>query len=219
MIQISRPMIRKLREPIDAGNWAFRAAPSPASPRKRNPLSPKGWKNRESDGIGLGIVAALEKTGGEVSKKLVAGAPMVITSPRTAGRRPIGCADVGEFGCSRRCAATSVCCSTGAKGGEDLRWREMGHSSGSTHEVLEDARAFQIADFLSYCYLCRKRLHGKDIYMYRGEKAFCSIECRYRQIASDEHQEKCGSEASKPSDVSSSPHTGGRLFFTGIVAS
>nr|XP_029124332.1 FCS-Like Zinc finger 14 isoform X2 [Elaeis guineensis] len=177
MIQISRPMIRKLPEPIDVGNWAFRhadAAPSPPSPLERNPLSPKGWKNRESDGIGLGIVAALEKTGGDGSKNLVVGAPTVITSPRTAGRRR-GCVDVGELGCSGKCTATSVCCSNGGKGGEDLRWREMGHFCGSTHEVPEDARAYQIADFLSYCYLCRKRLHGKDIYMYRYKSKLASI--------------------------------------------
>lgn len=162
-------MIRKLPEPIDVGNRAFRhadVAPIPASPLERNPLSPNGWRNRESDGIGLGIVAALEKTGGEGSKKLVVGAPKVITSPRAAGRWR-GCVDVGELGCSGRCTAASEWCGNGAKGGEDLRRREMGHFCGSTHEVQEDAWGYRMADFLSCCYLCRKRLHGKDIYMYR----------------------------------------------------
>ncbi|CAI0465918.1 unnamed protein product [Linum tenue] len=37
--------------------------------------------------------------------------------------------------------------------------------------------------FLSYCDNCRKDLgQGKDIYMYRGEKAFCSRECRYQEM-------------------------------------
>ncbi|KAK1264333.1 hypothetical protein QJS04_geneDACA013534 [Acorus gramineus] len=71
---------------------------------------------------------------------------------------------------------------------------------------------FKVAEFLSSCYLCRKKLHGRDIYMYRGEKAFCSMECRYRQIVSDECQESCGSE------MSNSPYTMGRLFSTGVAA-
>ncbi|GFP84045.1 hypothetical protein PHJA_000548100 [Phtheirospermum japonicum] len=37
--------------------------------------------------------------------------------------------------------------------------------------------------FLSFCYECKKNLgQGKDIYMYRGEKAFCSSDCRYKQM-------------------------------------
>ncbi|KAJ6848359.1 uncharacterized protein M6B38_273920 [Iris pallida] len=41
--------------------------------------------------------------------------------------------------------------------------------------------------FLDHCYLCRQRLlDGKDIYMYRGDRAFCSEECRFRQIFMDE---------------------------------
>ncbi|KAK1387819.1 FCS Zinc finger [Heracleum sosnowskyi] len=45
--------------------------------------------------------------------------------------------------------------------------------------------------FLSFCYSCKKNLgQGKDIYMYRGEKAFCSNECRYKEIISDEGIEK-----------------------------
>ncbi|XP_008782831.1 FCS-Like Zinc finger 13-like [Phoenix dactylifera] len=226
MAQRSRPAIRKLPDPIHAGDRPLWPADVSPSPLERNPLSPKGWKNRESEGIGLGIVAALEKAGGEVSKKLVVGAPnfhatapIMINSPRTAGRHR-SCVDVPELRCGGSCATTtSGCCGDGAKVVQDLRWRELGHFYGSTKRVPEEAPAFHMADFLSYCYLCRKRLHGKDIYMYRGEKAFCSMECRYRQIVSDEYQEKCGSEVSKPSDhVSSSPYSGGQLFFTGIVA-
>ncbi|KOM27941.1 hypothetical protein LR48_Vigan468s010300 [Vigna angularis] len=40
--------------------------------------------------------------------------------------------------------------------------------------------------FLHQCFLCRKRLlPGKDIYMY---KAFCSVECRCKQIFMDEEE-------------------------------
>eukprot|EP00252_Welwitschia_mirabilis_P017233 TRINITY_DN3820_c0_g2_i1.p1 TRINITY_DN3820_c0_g2~~TRINITY_DN3820_c0_g2_i1.p1 ORF type:complete len:346 (+),score=56.86 TRINITY_DN3820_c0_g2_i1:1332-2369(+) len=50
---------------------------------------------------------------------------------------------------------------------------------------------YPTADFLSACYLCKRHLHpGKDIYMYGGDKAFCSVECRSQQILMDEHNEK-----------------------------
>uniref|UniRef100_A0A0E0M7T6 FLZ-type domain-containing protein n=2 Tax=Oryza punctata TaxID=4537 RepID=A0A0E0M7T6_ORYPU len=42
-------------------------------------------------------------------------------------------------------------------------------------------------DFLRYCHGCSKDLGlGKDIFMYRGEKAFCSRECRYHEMLFDE---------------------------------
>lgn len=81
-------------------------------------------------------------------------------------------------------------------------------------------RVCHVADFLSCCYLCRKCLHGKDIYMYRGEKAFCSKECRYQQIVSDEYDhDTCESEACRPSDISGGIYTDDPpQFFTGILA-
>ncbi|XP_059458650.1 FCS-Like Zinc finger 17-like [Corylus avellana] len=44
--------------------------------------------------------------------------------------------------------------------------------------------------FLKTCQLCNKKLcPDKDVYMYRGDQGFCSIECRSRQIALDEMRE------------------------------
>ncbi|KAJ4822241.1 hypothetical protein Tsubulata_035663 [Turnera subulata] len=41
--------------------------------------------------------------------------------------------------------------------------------------------------FLSFCYACKKNIgEGKDIFMYRGEKAFCSNECRYQEMLLEE---------------------------------
>lgn len=43
-----------------------------------------------------------------------------------------------------------------------------------------------LENFLSFCSTCKKRLdHGKDIYIYRGEKGFCSHECRFKEMLSD----------------------------------
>ncbi|XP_020586375.1 uncharacterized protein LOC110028739 [Phalaenopsis equestris] len=102
----------------------------PTSPLERNPQPSKGWKKKESDGVGLGILAQLSKAR------------------------------------SRGDDATAELANLSAAG-----------------------EGFPVADFLSCCYLCRKRLHGKDIYMYRGEKAFCSMDCRYQQIVSEEYME------------------------------
>ncbi|XP_019168002.1 PREDICTED: protein MARD1 isoform X1 [Ipomoea nil] len=42
-------------------------------------------------------------------------------------------------------------------------------------------------NFLSFCHTCKNNLGlGKDIYMYRGEKAFCSIDCRDREMMLEE---------------------------------
>jgi hypothetical protein len=77
---------------------------------------------------------------------------------------------------------------------------------------------FQTAEFLNSCYLCRKQLHGLDIFMYRGEKAFCSAECRCKQISMDERKEKRGSGAMKPLDFSVSPCSSPMQFFAGVAA-
>ncbi|XVE82169.1 hypothetical protein DITRI_Ditri15bG0125200 [Diplodiscus trichospermus] len=65
--------------------------------------------------------------------------------------------------------------------------------------------------FLEQCFLCKQKLlPGKDIYMYKGDSAFCSVECRCRQIFMDEEEslkkENCSLAAMKPSasSVSSS---------------
>ncbi|XP_068651868.1 FCS-Like Zinc finger 8-like isoform X2 [Aristolochia californica] len=54
-----------------------------------------------------------------------------------------------------------------------------------------DDPSFPADDFLSYCFSCKKKLEeGKDIFMYRGEKAFCSCSCRMQEILDEEEREK-----------------------------
>nr|AFK37039.1 unknown [Lotus japonicus] len=69
--------------------------------------------------------------------------------------------------------------------------------------------AFQEPAFLELCFLCRKRLmQGKDIYMYKGDRAFCSEECRCKQIFMDEEEtvqtENCSMAAMRPTSSASS---------------
>ncbi|XP_010519921.1 PREDICTED: uncharacterized protein LOC104799214 [Tarenaya hassleriana] len=44
--------------------------------------------------------------------------------------------------------------------------------------------------FLSFCTSCSKGLQGKAIYMYRGCIAFCSEECRSKEILADERMDE-----------------------------
>ncbi|XP_022941167.1 uncharacterized protein LOC111446546 [Cucurbita moschata] len=61
----------------------------------------------------------------------------------------------------------------------------------SAQSNLDVSFSCQPIDFLSFCYFCNKKLEsGKDIYIYRGEKSFCSSDCRYREILIEEELEK-----------------------------
>ncbi|XP_078441398.1 FCS-Like Zinc finger 6-like [Wolffia australiana] len=50
----------------------------------------------------------------------------------------------------------------------------------------------ETAPFLRICGFCRQRLApGKDIFIYRGEAAFCTAECRQRRMNHEEKMERC----------------------------
>ncbi|KAL1356471.1 hypothetical protein HN51_008481 [Arachis hypogaea] len=71
--------------------------------------------------------------------------------------------------------------------------------------------------FLNSCNLCNKHLHGVDIFMYRGERAFCSAECRETHIRNDDYQEKCLPGVMKPLDCSTSPCSGPPVSLAGVA--
>ncbi|XP_039052453.1 FCS-Like Zinc finger 8-like [Hibiscus syriacus] len=55
-------------------------------------------------------------------------------------------------------------------------------------------------EYLSFCYTCNKKLgKDEDIYMYRGEKAFCSLDCRSQEIFAGEEMEKSCNNSSNGS--------------------
>ncbi|RZC89971.1 hypothetical protein C5167_029036 [Papaver somniferum] len=215
------------------------------SPPNHNPieariLSPRYSKNVTviggGGGVGLGIVAALDYfsctvDGEKTVTKLTCGTnrsnPIAIS---TINKYTKGCEGLIslEMATSTTAAAAASVRSMYCDGGiEDMRnqrlnkWRQVGVFYESPSPVFYNntksavARDYPPSDFLSSCYLCRKKLHGKDIYMYRGEKAFCSTECRYQQIAADERKDKKrprrrNSVSRSSFDVSSS--AGGSLY-------
>lgn len=83
----------------------------------------------------------------------------------------------------------------------EIDWVSRGHVDSSAGMLSPrnnyrrssgDFRAMEMAPFLKACGLCKRRLGpGRDIYMYRGEVAFCSLECRQQLITQEERKEKC----------------------------
>ncbi|XP_064956945.1 FCS-Like Zinc finger 8-like isoform X2 [Musa acuminata AAA Group] len=62
----------------------------------------------------------------------------------------------------------------------------------SERRSSSDRPGYAVDDFLSFCYGCKKKFgSGEDIYMYRGDKAFCSHECRHHEMLLDEGKDKC----------------------------
>ncbi|KAJ8636370.1 hypothetical protein MRB53_010637 [Persea americana] len=79
--------------------------------------------------------------------------------------------------------------------------------------------SFPSTTFLDSCFLCKKRLSPhRDIYMYRGDRAFCSVECRCRQIFMDEEnqdssfKENCSVAASQIHPNKRNRNRAGGLF-------
>ncbi|KAG1366490.1 FCS-Like Zinc finger 5 [Cocos nucifera] len=70
-----------------------------------------------------------------------------------------------------------------------------------------DFGVVEVASFLKACSLCKRRLGpGRDTFMYRGDIAFCSLECRQQQMNLDERKEKCSLTSMK--DMTPAPATG-----------
>ncbi|KAH9615262.1 hypothetical protein KSS87_010189 [Heliosperma pusillum] len=210
------------------------SATSPRSPLDCGMQSPRSPKNYDQQGgVGLGIIVSLHnnnnknnntsKSRGEILAKYAlcgqqlscnsSPLSMNITSSVNNNAKDEEFTYVTSYGTEKSMTTTRVYC--------DQSMQVFSISS-SPARLFDDRYCSSDNDFLSSCQLCQNTLHGKDIYMYKGEKAFCSEECRQRQIGIDERKEKCRSKASRSSNVSNSSYSytnrGGKLFSAGIVA-
>ncbi|XP_059316189.1 FCS-Like Zinc finger 14-like isoform X2 [Lycium ferocissimum] len=201
-------------------------ATSPRSPLDFKIQSPRGLKAYNNfGGVGLAIVASLDdnKDGAIKVNK-----PVYNTSSIKSIPIPGNSTDLDNFeddtvvtcrGPDKK-SYTRVYCNGSVQ--ENRRSTDRKQKCSSVFDIsptrFGDFPRYPDSDFLSSCHLCNKKLHGKDIFMYRGEIAFCSTECRYRQIVMDEHKEKCSSEFSRSADIATSPYANGQIFSTGILA-
>lgn len=170
-------------------------AGSPRSPLDMNlkMQSPRGLKSYDVGGVGLGIVVALGKSGEagrEILPKFAVCGSGVTRSepiPVRSMKNPDGFQKGGnEMDVGSLEDYTYVTCHLPNKtftkvyydGVEGENWRNayndkiksnnVGVLRGTRPESLVEAEpSFPTSDFLSSCHLCGKKLHGKDIYMYR----------------------------------------------------
>ena len=107
----------------------------------------EGYRRREDygGGVGLAIVAALEKKNAAVKIVTMTPAPPLMISFSSVGRLFFGVDEEEDEGPSRNV-------------GLPFAHRRRGSS---------ELPCTKTSDFLSSCFLCKKKLHGVDIYMYR----------------------------------------------------
>ncbi|XP_059658041.1 FCS-Like Zinc finger 10-like isoform X2 [Cornus florida] len=91
--------------------------------------------------------------------------------------------------------------------------KEIGLPPAVAVKCCEVPILYPSSDFLSFCYSCKKKLEGEDIYMYRGEKAFCSWGCRSEEILIEEATEKIIDNSSESTPNSNDCE---ELFETGM---
>lgn len=206
---LSKPVIEILSGSLVSGSNSGQLEVC-RSPRSRN-QSPTGMKRSfDFGGVGLGIVAALEKSDGLTANSALFSRNLSRSKPIQA-RKAKNCCDGGVGG---------------RKGDDRTPFRIQNGNRSSVFHISPPrfgGEASPSPDFLNSCDLCHKKLHGKDIFMYRGEKAFCSTECRYGQMVLDERTDKCSSEASRPATAvevtAGSPYANGQVFSpAGILA-
>ncbi|CAA6670375.1 unnamed protein product [Spirodela intermedia] len=183
---------------------------------------PGAWSPRNFDfdrAVGLGIVAAMNDgeppRAAPVTKSApppTRSVPIPIVFATTGGQRGNEWSDEEETELSEgyTCVISDV--------GPPARRRRLGALlCGAIRDAPPPAWPSLLPppeDFLNRCFRCGKKLHGLDIFMYRGEKAFCSAECRCQQMVSEEQREK-----KKPFDCSMSPCSAtAPLFFPAGVA-
>nr|POE73165.1 protein mard1 [Quercus suber] len=67
-------------------------------------------------------------------------------------------------------------------------WPCMAPTSGGAPVKMKSSQP-QLGSFLERCHLCKKWIGDNDVYMYGNLQAFCSSECRDKQILIDKSGE------------------------------
>ncbi|CAK9273424.1 unnamed protein product [Sphagnum jensenii] len=194
---------------IESVSFTQECSPLPEHPKEKLKPTPVKEPRKVVEGVGLSIVAAMNNNTAVVQEEL--------KSSNIVDRR--NSAQSSSSSCRPAAAAIKAdsilhsrpnpYCTTAQKQsmsipilhpeeGERDTFLLRTSSSFKTQQVVvvpdavAAAAAASAVHFLDACYFCKRHLvDGKDIYMYRGDKAFCSTECRSQQIMLDERHENC----------------------------
>ncbi|KAL0683703.1 hypothetical protein Bca4012_050551 [Brassica carinata] len=114
---------------------------------------------------------------------------------------------VGPYGSNGQVVAASV----NQQRGIDKRFQAMVTPRPRGNLRRHSGDFSDAGHFLRSCSLCERLLvPGRDIYMYRGDTAFCSSECRQQQMAQDERKEKGKPAKQSVVAATAKPGKGGR---------
>lgn len=197
----SQHLIRKFSELLVFGEGATALLDTIGSPRSpfemnSNIQSPKGLKSYEFGGVGLGIVVALDKSEEKIGYEVVP-KHVCTTSNSNRSRIPIPIQNhqffvneilVGSpedytyvtYHDESNKTITKVYYDRGEETGilrhgcYNTKNNNVGVSRKSppTQTLVEAEPSYPTLDFLNSCLLCKKKLDGKDIYMYRYRDVF-----------------------------------------------
>ena len=152
----SKPVIEILTGSLCSGS---------GSPRSQI-QSPRGLKSLDLGTVGLGIVAALEKSSGDgrdsiIGRNSTRSSPIPVNYPKNccrSRREEVEMEmEMEEY--------TIVTCHSPSNRNRNRNSKSVFHISPA--RGVEAGGAVPTAEFLSRCDLCQKKLDGKDIYMYR----------------------------------------------------
>ncbi|KAH0877895.1 hypothetical protein HID58_065289, partial [Brassica napus] len=207
LLSNSHMVVPGYRSIISPGNFTT----SPRSPLDMKLPSPGSTKRYDDGGVGLGIVAALEKSGSimRLNRQEISSSrqnPVYYSGSGSNRSNPVHCPRRNQFQAeielseeytrvtSRRDGVSKVYYNDEKfefrddRSEGDRRERRLDKSTETAEESAAKKRDVLMKDsqeFLSLCCLCKKKLRGKDIYMYKGVRGFCSKECRSVRIMED----------------------------------
>ncbi|CAM6048764.1 unnamed protein product [Sphagnum compactum] len=175
---------------IESVSFTQECSPLPEHPKEKLKPTPVKEPRKVVEGVGLSIVAAMNNNTAVVQEELKSN-----NIHRFSGgvqQPPLAGAADGQGGR----AMVAWLRQADPEEGERDTFLLRPSSSFKTQQVVvvpdAAAAAASAVHFLDACYFCKRHLvDGKDIYMYRGDKAFCSTECRSQQIMLDERHENC----------------------------
>lgn len=205
---ISPTSILDTTKPFPFGRNPFSGDQIQPKTPKTQPGNKPFWEKSEAKGIGLALVQTLkdenleDKNSKTSNRKVLFGTKLRVQIPKTLNSQfsETGSVNSGIQTENPNSGSGSGCVSERSemelsedytcvisRGPKPRTTHIFDNCIVESYHTMSDQSSSGSENFLSFCYTCRKNLEQKiDIYIYRGEKAFCSQECRYQEMLLDE---------------------------------